>query len=203
MINNGFAFMNYRKINYGTPFIAAFDSETGDKIFEHFIDGKKELIKGFKTNRDTIYLITNNTISNYSLKDGALIFEKTTDKNYGNPTYFIGNHVYIQTDSAFNSLPLSDPDLHYIYNSLEKIQVLDSNFDPIREVHEDQLYLYYMWHDGYRFISREGLTLIIDENGRAIAEVQGSIGSFIFDSKFYSIRNNSLLETALDDLIDY
>jgi hypothetical protein len=55
----------------------------------------------------------------------------------------------------------------------------------------------------YRFISREGQTLIIDENSRAIAEVQGSVGSFIFDSKFYSIRNNSLLETALDGLIGY
>lgn len=201
MINNGFAFTGYRKINYGTPFIAAFDSHTGNKIFKNIIGGKKELIKGFKTNRDTIYLITNNAISKYSLTDGSCILEKTMDNNTGEPLYYIGNHVYIQSELPYMSLPLSGPDFHYVYTSLGKIQVLNANFDLLGEVPEIQLYIHYLTHDGYRFISKDEQTLILDDQGRAIAEIPGSDESFILDSKFYSIRDNILLETSLNDLI--
>lgn len=201
MINHGFAFMGYRKINYGIPFIAAFDAQTGNQIFLNTIEGKKEQIKGFKLNGDTIIMLSNNGFSRYSLKDGLLACKKDMDEILGEPLYFIGSHVYIQTDSTFNSLPLSNLEAYFVYTSQDKLTILNADFDPIGEVPETELFIYYMWYNGYRFISREDQTLILDEAGRAVAEIPGSNESFILDSKFYSIRDNSLLETPLDDLV--
>lgn len=201
MINHGYAVMGYREISYGTPFIAAFDRESGNQIFLQTLDGKKEIIKSFKIDGDLLYLVSNQRIIRFLLPDGVVLFEKNIDvKTYGDPEFFIGNHVYIQSDSSFVSLPLSDPELHFLHSSLKKTLVLDDNFEVISEVPDEELYSYYMEHNGLRFISKKDQTWVLNDDGTTIAEIPGSYESFIMENKFYSIEEKSLIELNLEEL---
>ena len=202
MINNGFAFMNYRKIDYGEPFIAAYDAESGAQLFFSSIAGKKNQIKGFEIDRDTAFIVFNNKIAKYSLVDGSLILEKAIEpKAHGELDYFVGNQVFIQTDQTYMSLPLSGIHRHCVHTSQDKTLLLDAYFEVMDEINDDQLYLYYLWYNGYKFIGKDEQTLVIDENGYTVAEIAISNETVLVGSTLYNIQDKNLIEIDLEEVI--
>ena len=202
MINNGFAFMNYRKIDYGSPFIAAFDAESGAQLFLSSMDGKRNQIKGFEIDRDTAFLVFSNKIAKYSLVDGSLILEKFINpETYGESEYFVGNQVYTQTGQTYNSLPFSGIHRHCVHTSKGKTLLLNEYFDVMDEINDDQLYLYYLWHNGYKLIAKGAQTLVIDENGHTVAEIGISSETVMVGSILYNIQDKNLIEINFEDVV--
>ena len=202
MINNGFAYMNYRKIDYGSPFIAAFDAESGLQLFFSSIEGKKNQIKGFEIDMDTAFLVFDNKIAKYSLVDGSLILEKTFEpETFGELDYFVGNQVYIQTGQTFSSLPQAGIHRHCVHTSKGKTLLLDEYFDVMDEMDDEQLYLYYLWHNGYKLIAKGKQTLVLDENDSTVAEIAISNETVMVGSTLYNIQDKTLIEIDFDNVI--
>ncbi len=76
MINKGSAFMGYRQLSYGKPFLAAFNKNSGKQRFFSIIDVKDDPILGFQQVDDVFYLVFKNRVAKYSSKNGNLIQDK-------------------------------------------------------------------------------------------------------------------------------
>src|SRR5690606_38135293 len=105
MVNRGYAFMGYRQLDFGTPFIASFDITTGDqKYLQKVTTEKKDMIKGIDTKDGELLLLFNDHISRFSLNNGQLINNRKFNiEEIGELNYFIGDRVFVQRDSRFLS----------------------------------------------------------------------------------------------------
>ena len=57
---------------------------------------------------------------------------------------YVGNLLYIKTDSIYKSLALSDSTKHYIYTESDKILVLNDQLKMINELDFKELYTRYL-----------------------------------------------------------
>jgi hypothetical protein len=201
MVNKGFAFMGYRQLDYGTPFLAAFDIKTGKQIFLSTINGKKDQINGFEINRDAISLVFKDRVSKYSMLDGSLILEETFNtETYGELNYFIGSQVYVKTDSIYKSLSLSDTTKQYLFTKSGKTIVLNDKLEIVNQIDYDQLYIYYLWDNDYKFIAKDNKTIVLDKYNKSVANLDISRETMKIGSKLYNIQDKSFVEIDLRDI---
>lgn len=201
MINKGYAFMGFRQIDYGTPFIAAFDTQTRKQIYFSTINGEKDQINGVLTNGDTLSIVLQDRVSKYSRKDGTLIIEKYFDKDtYGELKYFVGPQVHIRTDSTYTCLTLSDITKHYVYTKNDKILVLDDKLEIVNQIDYDQLYIGYLRTEDYKFLAKDEKTIVIDNDNKSIANLDLSNQTIKIGSKLYDIQDKSFVEIDLNDI---
>jgi len=204
MINKGYAFMGYRQLNFGTPFFAAFNLNTGEKIFlETISNEKKEFINDYDINGDTIFFVFNNRISSYSIENGILISNKEFDiEKYGDLKYFVGGHVFIKQDTIYASLLELNPHRYYLYTKSGKTLILNRNLETEGEINNDQFYVYYLKKGDFRFIAKENKTFILNPMGNVVAEISTSRESKFLNNKLFDKHENSFIEIDLGDLID-
>jgi len=202
MINRGFAYMGARKLGYGTPFIAKFNRKTGERFYLSKVGERKEQMNGFDIEEDTLFVLFKDRISKYSLYNGSLIAEQTFDvKTYGGLNGFVGSQVYIKTDSAYQNMLLSDTTRCYVTTGNGKILTLDDKLNVVGQTDFDQLYIHYLNYHGYRFIAKDDRTIVIDENGREVTNMNISRKTDIIGSKLYNIQEKSIVEVDLADVL--
>ncbi len=203
MVNFGYAFMGNRQINFGTPFFAAFDKETGNQIFFHTINNTKNPILDFKVENEKILLIFKDGIIKRSMRDGAQEFERTynTDE-YGELRYFVGNQIYAaNADSSLTSLTLTNPSKKYIFTTESKVLELDNDFNITDKIDFDQLYLYYLEVKDYKFVAKNNKTVVLDADNNRIAEIDVTRRSTLIGNKLYDMQEKSFFEVDLSNLI--
>jgi len=190
MINRGFAFMGYRQLNFGKPFLAAFDKHTGKQSFFSVIEVKDDPIPGFQRVNDVFYLVFKNRIDKYSSKNGSLIQSKEfPEDEFGGLKYFTGGHAYCQDDQGkFSSL--SDTTKRYVCTGSGKTLVIDDQLNIVNTIEKD-LWIHFIDFEEYRFITNNKTTFILDRADRKIAEIEAG-------SNALGVRQNSgLIEKRL------
>lgn len=204
MINKGFAFMENRQLDFGTPFIAAYDKTSGDEKFLSLINVKDDPILGYKIINNEIYLVFKNRMVKYSLDSGALLIEKDfSNENLGELKYFIGNHVFITNDqNDLVSLPQSDTTKVFVYTSQRKILSIDNLLNINDTIEFEELSFYFLRSKKYRFISKDKKTLIIDDEGKRIAELETSSDTFIVGETLYDKQDDSFLVIELEEIMN-
>ncbi len=203
MINNGYAFMGNRQLDFGTPFFAAFNKENGEQIFFHTINTQKNPILDFKIENDNVLLVFKDRIVKYSLLDGSQILEKSiNNKEFGELKYFVGDRIYVETaNSSLTNLSISDTSKNYILTSNGKILTLDFELNIDDNIDLDRLYVGYLRIKDYKFVAKNNQTLVLDADNNKIAEMDITPQSVLIGNKIYSIREKSFFEIDLTNLI--
>jgi hypothetical protein len=202
LLNNGYAFMGNRRLDFGTPFFTSFELNSGKQIFMSTIKGKKDQINGFTINNDTILLVFKDKVSKYSMTNGSLISEKSFDiKTLGELRYFVGNQVYTKTDSIFKCLVSSDSTKYYLLTSGRKILVTNCNLDILNQIDSDQLYVYYLKTKDFKLLAKGNETVVLDNTYREVADFKASRKAKLVGSKLFDIQEKSFIEIDLHDLI--
>ena len=203
LINKGYAFEGSRQIDFGKPFIAAYNKETGKQKFFTLIDAKDNLIRGYNFLNNEIYLVFKNRIAKYSKETGKLILEKEFPaEQYGDLTYTVGNHVYVTKGDDFYSLPQSDPTKLYLCNDKGKIFVIDSELNVIRRLYFADVYFFYLKTPKYNFIAKDKMTCLVNKEGRKVAEIEASKNSFLIGNTLYNMQNDRFFAFDLTDLLE-
>ena len=173
MINYGYAFMGYKRLNFGTPFIACFDKTTGKQDFFSIIFKKKDPILGFRVQDDTISLAFKESISKYNMYNGSRIAEKNINiEKTGDLKYFVGNYVYIESnDSAFTSLLDVNPTNSYVFTTSGKTLMFNNQLQITDSLNYDRLYVHYLTTKNYKFIGKENETIVLNNENRKIARL--------------------------------
>ena len=201
MVNDGFAMLNSELISYGIPFIAAFDKNTGKKIFLNKVGYKNDQILSYNIQQDTVFLLTKNRILKHSLKDGTEILERyfKTD-SVGKLSQFGGKELYLQMDSA--SINPVCPSLGSIsvVNNRDQLFVLDSSLKTTAIIPNDQIYMCYLKSNGYNFIDDGISTVVTDRSNQPVATLDMSGNSVLIGSKLFEVQGKSLIVIEIDQL---
>jgi hypothetical protein len=203
MVNKGYAFMGYRQLDFGKPFIAAFDRETGKQKYLSLINVKKDPILGFKILQEEVYLVFKNRIAKYSIQTGNQILEKEfPEDNFGELKYFAGNQVFVTNDNNdLVSLPQSDTSKVFVFTNQGKTLSIDSQLNIAGTIDYEDLSIYYLRTADFKFIAKDNQTLIIDNEGKQIAEIEASTNAFLIDETLYDKRDKSFLAIDLKEII--
>ena len=203
MINHGFAFMGNRQLDFGKPFIAAFDKQTGTQKYLSITNGKDDAILDFQVLDNDIYLVFKNRIAKYSKATGELIIDKEfQNAEFGELKHFIGNKVFITNkQDDFVSLPQSDTTKVFIHTSQGKTLAMDKELNVSETIAYEDLSVYYLRTKDYKFISKDKQTLIVDNDGKRVAEVEATSDSFLIGKTLYDRQDNSFLAIDLKDIL--
>lgn len=203
MINNGYAFMGNRQLDFGKPFIAAFDKQTGTQKYLSVINTKNGPILGFQLLADDINLVFKNRMAKYSKETGDLIIGKEfLNAEFGDLEYFIGNKVFITNKKGdYEGLLQSDTTKVFVFTSQGKTLSIDKELNVFETIAYEDLSMYYLRTKNYKFISKDKQTLIVNNEGKTVAEVEASSNSFLIGKTLYDSQNNSFLAIDLKDVI--
>ena len=203
MVNKGMAFMGYRQLDFGKPFFAAFDRQTGKQVFLSVINVKDDPILSFHINSKEIFWVFKNRIMKYSMETGAEIIKKDFPKdNFGELKYFVGSQVFI-TDTNGNLLNLlqSDSTKLYVFTNRSETLSLDENLNVTKTMDYKDLSIYYQQTTDFKFIANNKTTLVVNNEGKKIAEVGATANAFIIDSTLYDTQENSFITIDLNKII--
>jgi outer membrane protein assembly factor BamB len=200
MINSGYAFMGNRQLDFGTPFIASFNKNTGKQIYFSQVNDKKDQIFGYKIYKDCFLLALKDRVAKYSMINGSNILEKSFDTStLGELKYFIGSKVYFKSDSTYNSV---DSTKNFLCTKTGKILVLNENLDILNQFESNQLYLCYLKTKNYAFLAKDNETTVIDHEYKKVADFKASNKTVLVGSKLYDVQEKSVLEIDIPDLIE-
>ena len=203
MINKGYAYMGERQLDFGKAFIAAFDKETGKQLFFSLIPVKKGPVLGFLSLENEILLVFENKLMKYSKETGDLILEKEfSEQNFGKLKYFIGNQTYIINDeNRFVSLLQTDTTKVFVSTNQNKILVIDDQLNVTNTINDEDLNVYYLKANDYKFISKRNKTWITNQEGEKIAELNVSSKAFLMNNILYDVQKNTFVVIDLTEIL--
>lgn len=203
MINFGIAYMGYRQVIQGTPFIAAFDKNTGENKYFNPIHGKKDPILSLFTKNDTLILAYEKRLEKYSLHDGNKFYEKEIDtKKHGKLMLFLGLQAYVETsDNKYEPIPNIVPSDNYLLTENKKVLVLDEDFNVIDEIAQDKIFIHYANSAQHKFIANEDLTFVLDSSNSTVAQFRSSKNAALIGNKLFSMYKDNFMEVDLSGLI--
>lgn len=203
MVNKGMAFMGNRRLDFGKPFFAAFDRQTGREIFFSVINVKDDPILNFETHDKEILLVFKNRIKKYSMQTGAEILEKEFPKdNFGELKYFVGNQVFITSESGeLSNLRQSDSTKVFVFTDQGKTLSVDNNLNVTKTIDYKDLSIYYGQTSDFKFIAKDKNTLIVNNEGKRIAEVEATSKAFMIDNTLYDTQDKSFITIDLNKFI--
>ncbi len=203
MINKGMAFMGYRQLDFGKPFIAAFDRQSGKQIFFSLINVKEDPILSYQIKKREIFLAFKNRISRYSMETGNMITEKDFPKdNFGELKYFVSNQVFITNlNGDLMSLPQSDSTKVFVFTSQCKTLSIDSELNISKTIEYDDLSIYYLRTKDFKFIAKDKKTLIVNNVGQRIAEIDATSKAFMIGNTLYDTQDKSFITIDLSKMI--
>ncbi len=203
MVNKGYAFMGQRRLDFGKPFISAFDRETGKQKYLILINVINDPILGSHLLQDELYLIFKNRIAKYSIQTGSQIIEKEfPEEDFGNLKYFVGNQVFVTNENNdLISLTQSDTSKVFVFTNQGKTLSIDNQLNVKDTIDYEELSIYYLRTADYKFITKNNQTLIIDNDGKRIAEIEATSNAFLIGERLYDKRDKSFLAIDLKDII--
>jgi len=203
MINKGVAFMGYRQLEFGKPFFAAFDRQSGKQIFLSLINVKDDPILSYQIQNREILLVFKNRIAKYSMETGNLIVDKDFPKdNVGELKYFVGNQVFITTQNGdLMSLQQSDSTKVFVFTSQSKTLSIDNELNISKTIEYNDLSIYYLRTKDFKFIAKDKKTLVINNTGQKIAEIDATSNAFMIGNTLYDTQDKSFIKIDLSKMI--
>jgi len=204
MVNLGYAYMGYRKLSFGKPFIAAFDKQTGVQKYINLITDSKEQIQGLKIKNKEVYLVLNGRIEKYSIETGYKIAEKEfSNEYYGDVEHFIGNHVFVTNNKdELISLPKSDTTKLFVYTNSDMTLCVDQDLNVIDTIGYKALGFYYQGISDYKLIAKGTESFLINAEEKCIAKLKASSNAFLIGKTLYDRRGNSFISIDLKGIIE-
>lgn len=203
MINYAYAFYKNEQRKYGIPYIAAYNKDTGRQKFFFIIEYEEGFLRDYSIKDEKLILVTSEKIYEYSLMSGWKVGEKeinTVDE--GDMMRFVGTEVYAEkNENRYAGLTDSDTRNNYVFTNKNKVLVLDSDYNIVKRISCSGLFGESTTYQDFAFLSKRNKTLVINKEGKKVAELYLSNKAFIKGKKIYDIQKNSLIVVDLNSVI--
>ena len=193
--------MGQRQIDYGKPFIAAYNISDGNQIYFNPIS-TKEYINSLQTQGATISLVFKNSIMKYSLIDGNLItLESYKPDEVGDLKYFVGRQVYISKDSLYKNLILSDTTKQFAFTTKGKTLILNDKLKIEGQIEFEDLFINFESFKDYTFLTRGDKSIILNKELKNVAELDVGGNCMLIDRTLFEIKDKSIRRIDLNDVL--
>jgi len=203
LINRGVVHGMYNySIPYGKPYIAKISTNGNQENFK-LLSKKKEPLEGFLFDKDTLLVCFPKKLIKYNLKDLSLIKEKEFKfKSEEKFDMFIGGRIYKQNaDQSFVCLTASDSTKLYLLNKGDNIVGYDYDLNQISSQKRSDFYILVYLGKDFRVIKNNDRSIIIDKDGKSVAEI--SLGKIvrIYNKTLYHVDKNVLSVVDLNSIL--
>lgn len=201
MINLGRAYYNGVQEEYGKPFLAAFDANTGKSLYVNYLGEDKSYINDYKVTGNDILILFRDGISKYRLSDGTLLGEKIMDpETYGDGLSFVGEQVYNASQSNYVSMVKSDTSHYYVFSPELNIWRLNQDMSVNNQVKSDSLYTVFRVNSEEIWMHRAGNMKVLDKGGKEIASLKMQKSAILLGNKMYWSEGNRLYEMDINEI---
>jgi outer membrane protein assembly factor BamB len=203
MVNRGYALYNRNFSTIGDPYFASFDLQSGKQLFLTTIAGKKEFIRNYLVVNDRLFVVFEDKIAAYSLRDGTMITEKTLELRDGESLdVFVDSGIYWKGNEPFFKELVSDFSNHnFMMTSQGRIFVLTDDLETILVYGQPDLYHKIAENSQYKLVSNNNTDFIILDNSYIpAATIKASDDLFIHQDKLFFFDKDSFWEINLHQL---
>ncbi|MFA6806285.1 MAG: hypothetical protein WCR29_02590 [Bacteroidales bacterium] len=196
MINNGYAFKDGEIIDYGIPFLAAFNAITGEPIYYNIFKEKtkkNERILDYKLEGREIILVFKESIGRYQLNNGSFLSErKVKNSEYGEIISFIKDDIYIKKSGNYIKILDIYPKNYNIYTSYGYVLSLNRDFTT-REIssYNDIFFSSSTANKGDEILVSDSILTVISSSNRIILEIPYLNNPIIIRDKLFATKENS------------
>ncbi len=200
LINRGYIKTNIKNFEYGKPFIASYNIETGNQAYLNLIKKKKGPIIDFSYWEDSVLLIFNKGLTLFSANKGSILAEKEFDSKIpGNTIYLAAHPVYEEIVSDSQNKSFTPHSNHFfIVTRKDKILEFDKSLEHIKIYEKSNLFIEDLSTTEYKFLSNDEKTVILDKFNKWLAEIDISGSMFLVGSKLYIVSSRSFAEVNLE-----
>lgn len=196
VINTGYAYFDGKKIQYGSPFIAAFQQENGKQIY--LTNLEKGYIVDYQAVGDKLFLLQPLRLATVDLVSGKLISRELLEvPDRVEIVAFPHTGFYEAEGNTYKPL-VSGNDRLYMINARGKLVAYELASKTFSTVASDKLFRESFRTDDFICISQNKNSAVLDNNGQAIARLQLGAGSFADANRIYFITENMLYTVSIE-----
>jgi PQQ-like domain len=200
MVNHGYAYFNGKEIPFGKSFIAAFDLATGKTQYLDAISGV-DVVEDIRLDSENIVLLAKDKLLKYELQSGKLITDIVIKNSKEDPlTNFVGNQVFENKDSVYQSIVLSDTSNLVVATKKNILITFDKNLNAVKEQNFDQLYVKKKEWAGGSVLTSKNDIIFLDANNKAKAFIKGEYLPYFTANKLFLAHEKTLIEINLADI---
>lgn len=180
---------------YGKPFLATYDTETGEQLAIKMLENDKDFIVSHSIQNDKIYLLYKNALEMHELVgDEFILRQKTTMANQTKMYSFASKKLYIKNDTTYYALTNDSP-TNFVVTEENELLELDDDFLVKRKISQDSLYLLYLDTPLYQFIGNSDSTIVLEKRTNTpIATLKASRNAQQVGTRLYSSDKDKLRE---------
>lgn len=137
------------------------------------------------------------------METGNMLSEKEFPKEgFGELEYFVGNQVYITNQNGdLMSLPQSDSTKVFVFTSLGKTLSIDSELNTTKTIEYGDLSINYLTTKDLKFIAKDKKTLVVNNAGQRIAEIEATSNAFMIGNTLYDSQDKNFIKIDLRNII--
>lgn len=203
MINKGLARENSQQIPYKKPFYAAFNKQTGQKVYQVVFDEKDSPILGIKLSNDYAYLLFKNSILKYNITTGKSEIKQISAQQYGDLSFYVGNHVFIKYgEDSIKSIVATDTSKIFVFTKNGIALSIDENLNICDTISNDKLTVSRVDGAPLSFFANQDKISVINKDGIKCAELHTKLNdnAYIIKNSLFYIEDKKLCIVNLEDL---
>lgn len=173
MLNYGFGLKSgTNKTKSGRPFIAAFNSKSGEPLFFNQLSLKKDMVEDALITQEAAYMLFDDGLSYQELTDSLVNITPWDTERHGKLQALLSDTLYVYHPDEQNFMPLAFDGVNCpVYTDQGKIYVVDKELQ-IREEHQaDLVYIPYIKMHDYLLVGRDNDYWVIHKLGMPVAHI--------------------------------
>ncbi len=203
MINRGHALYNGGFSPIGDPYIAAFDLYTGKQLYFTHMAEEKGTVINYQIINDQLFLVFEDKIATYSLRDGIAIKEKAIDlqkeerlEGFAEPGLYVK-----QDDSIFTELTSGFYNYNVITTTGGRAFVLTDSLETLVAYDGEDLFHRTIDNPHYTLVTRDDSDFIVlDHSNNALATFKAVPNMFLHQDTLYFFDKDAFWEIDLPQL---
>jgi outer membrane protein assembly factor BamB len=198
MINKGYALKGSNNIVYGVPFFAAFNKNSGERLFISTIIEDKIQIVDYWFQDSSLFLLTGDRIFSYNIKNGGIIGDFDIKANLGSDAVcFTKANIYYKKGGEYFSLRNNLNARIPLMLKDEQIILFDEEFNILDSIGKNSLMVNYLEFNNYKFLFDFKQNFILNADNIIIAEIKIEKPVTKHGSRFFIVHDRGFLEIDL------
>lgn len=198
VINTGYAYFDGKKIQYGAPFIAAFKQENGEQIYLSNLE--KGFIADYQVVGNKLYLIQPLRMATIDLTNGKMLSRELLETPDRTEIVAFPHTGFYEAEGNVYKPLVSDNNRLYMINARGKLVAYELANKTFTQIAPEKLFRESFHTDDFICISQNKNSVILDNNGQAIARLQLGAGSFADANRIYFVTENILYAVNIDTI---
>ncbi len=203
LLNKGFALKGSEKVKFGIPYLASYNRKTGEKNYSYIITKSREFVNTHQIRDNKLLIFFDDRVTVCDLDKGEKVEEYSYDLNQeGYFQYVLDDRAWIQKDDdTFINLRGLYKGKEFLFSEKSQVVGLNSKMEISGKYTIEELYFNFLEFDDYQFIYGADKVFVVDQEGKALAELHFDDQPHLAGNVLYEVRPRGIAALDLTKLM--